>query len=69
MPPEELDLWDKEDKRAYRSWKSSKACVIKLTEEDFRNHIIDINNEFDMEDVFDKLEISFEAFEKLVVFC
>ena len=68
VPPEEFDLWVNEDNRAYKSWKS-RSCDKTLTKEDFRNHIIDINNEFNMEDVFDKLEIGLEAFEKLVAFC
>jgi hypothetical protein len=58
VPPSDHDLWDEEEDRVYSSWKS-RARNCKLSKDDFRAHIIDINNEFDMED----------AFEKLVAFC
>ena len=65
VSPSEHDLLYEEDER--NSWKSRK-CNSKLTKDDFKNHIIGINNEFDMEDFFDRLDIGFEAFEKLVTF-
>ena len=67
VPHSDHNLWDEQDERDYTSWKR-RACNSKLTKDDFRNHIIDINNEFNMEDVFDRLDIGFEAFEKLVAF-
>ena len=67
VPHSDHNLWDEQDERDYTSWKR-RACNSKLTKDDFRNHIIDTNNEFNMEDVFDRLDIGFEAFEKLVAF-
>lgn len=61
----ELDLWDERHERDFISWKS-RVGNKKLTKEDFRNYILNIKNEFDMEDVFDKLETGLEAFEKIV---
>ena len=68
VPPSDHNLWVELEERNYRSWKSIPSNS-NLTKDDYRNHIIDINNEFDMEDVFDRLDSGFEAFEKLVTFC
>ena len=56
VPPEDLSLWDIEDEKL-------------STKEEFRKHIIDLNDKFDMEEVFENLEVGLFAFQKRVRFC
>ena len=68
VPPKELALWVPEDERDYKSWKSRTGNKSASTE-DFRNYIIDLNKEFDMEETFENLEIGLHSFRKLANFC
>ena len=62
VPPENVNLWDKDFEREYNVWKDNDS-----NKEDYRQYIINLNADYDMEEVFDKLEIGLEAFEKLII--
>ena len=66
VPPENVNLWDKDFEREYNVWKDNDSNS-KSNKEDYRLYIININKDYDMEEVFDKLEIGLEAFEKLII--
>ena len=68
VPPDDLSLWVKEDEHDYEVWKGKAGKSKSTIKEDFRQHIINLNTEFNMEDVFENLEIGLEAFEKLIVY-
>ena len=66
VPPENVNLWNKDFEREYNVWKDNDSNS-KSNKEDYRLYIININKDYDMEEVFDKLEIGLETFEKLVI--
>ena len=68
VPPKDLCLWDIEDEKDYKSWMRRTGNKLS-TKEEFRQHIIDLNDKFDMEEVFENLEVGLYAFQKLVIFC
>ena len=68
VPPKELALWVPEDERDYKSWKSRTGNK-SASKEDFRNYIIDLNKEFDMEETFENLEVGLHDFRKRAYFC
>ena len=67
VPPEQQCLWNKEDEENYIKWKASVPIDYKkgTGKVNYRQHVIDLNTEFDMEEVFDQLEIGLNAIEKL----
>ena len=66
VPPKDLSVWDIEDEKDYKSW-MRRTGNKSSTKEEFRKHIIDLNDKFDMEEVFENLEVGLYAFQKLVI--
>ena len=68
IPPEQLSLWDKEDNEVYTKWKSKEPIDYKgwTSKTAYRQYVIDTNTKFNMEEVFDQIEIGLTAFEKLI---
>ena len=68
VPPTELNLWDTGFEHEYNLWKGKADSNKSTTKEDYRQHIIDLNNEFDMEDVFNKMDAAVAAIDTLLAF-
>ena len=62
VPSEQTSSWTKKEVKFYKNCKGDG----KLSKEDYRQFLISINAEFDMEDAFNKIELGLQAFEKLV---
>ena len=65
FPPENVNLWHKDFEREYNVWKDNDSNS-KSNKEDYRQYIINLNADYDMEEGFDKLEIGLEI--KIFVF-
>ena len=65
VPPEQLDKWDEDFENGYSEWKSN-DIYSKSSKEDYRQFVIHLNTEFDVEEIYDKLEDGLAALEKLV---
>ena len=65
VPPEEIDKWDEDFENGYSEWKSN-DIYSKSSKEDYRQFVIHLNTEFDVEEIYDKLEDGLTALEKLV---
>ena len=63
VPSEQTSSWTKKEVRFYQNWQGGGKS---LTREDYRQFLIDLNAEFDMEDAFSKIESGLQAFETLV---
>ena len=61
VPPEDFDLWTDQNEREFKFWQGGKQ----ITKDDYMDFLHTINKEYDMDDVFNKLEQGLEAFEKL----
>ena len=68
VPPTELNLWDTGFEHEYNLWKGKADSNKSTTKEAYRQHIIDLNNEFDMEDVFNKMDAAVAAIDTLLAF-
>ena len=68
VPPEELNLWDEDFEQQYDLWKGKAVANSNKSnsKEDYRQHIIDINNEFEMEEAFNKIEAGLAAIDTLI---
>ena len=65
VPPEELDSWDEGFENVYSEWKCN-DIYSKSSKEDYRQFVSNLNNEYNVEEVYDALEAGLEAFEKLI---
>lgn len=68
VPPEKFSDWDENFYEEFTLWKNHNSDRKDKKEEDFRQFLMDLNKEYNLEDIFDKLEIGWEAFEDLVNF-
>ena len=64
VPPEDFKEWTDDDERAFAFWQGEKGS--KYTKEDYMDFLRIINHEFNMDEVFTKLEEGLEAFGKLL---
>ena len=62
VPSEQTSSWTKKEVKFYKNCKGDGD----LTKEDYRQFLIDLNAEFDMEGAFNQIELGVQAFEKLV---
>ena len=65
------DDWDEQFEKEYQSWKgktlsSSNKTIV--TKADFRQPIIDINEEFDLEEAYAQIEAGVSAIDKLIAY-
>ena len=65
LPPEKLDLWTEADKENYDIWKGEHQSI-KNTEEDYRLFIIQLNKDYNIEEIYDHIETGLSALERLV---
>ena len=63
IPPEDFDLWIDQNEREFVFWKGENGK--QYTKDDYMDLLHTINKEYNMDDVFSKLEEGLEAFEKL----
>ena len=67
VPPQELNLWDEDFEHKYNLWRekgdNSKSSKSK---DDYRNYIINLNCEFDMEEAFNKIEAGLAAIDTII---
>ena len=61
----QLELWDESFEKEFSGWKRRDIKRSELNKEDFRQYVINLNSEFNVEEILDKLEIGLLAFEKL----
>ena len=64
VPSEDFKEWTDDDERVFAFWQGEKGS--KYTKEDYMDFLHSINNEFNREEVFVKLEEGLEAFGKLL---
>ena len=65
VPPEDLGEWDDSFYREFASWKRRDVDRLNMSEEDFRQYVVEVNSEFNFEEILDKIDIGLDAFEKL----
>ena len=63
IPPEDFDLWTEQNEREFVFWQGENGK--QNTKDDYMDFLHTINKEYNMDDVFNKLEEGLEAFEKL----
>ena len=66
LPPEDLKLWTKDDKEGYGIWKEGKNK--QNTEEDYRKVIIQLNKDYNIEEIYNQVEAGISALERLLDF-
>ena len=68
VPPENLNLWDKDAEEVYNKWKSKAPSDYKggTGKNGYREYLIDLNDKYNMEETFDQLETGLLALEKLL---
>ena len=64
VPPEQLDEWDEDFEKEFSKWKCRESNI-NLKKNDYRQYIININSEYNLDEMYDNLEIGLEAFRKL----
>ena len=65
IPSDQVSSWTKQEVKGYKVWRGKGSTY---TREDYRQFLIDLNKEFDMEEVFNQLEAGLAAFDKLLAF-
>ena len=65
VPVEQLNSWTVRNEKNYMFWLDKGSTY---TKDDYRQFVLSMNTEFNMEDVFDRIDLGLEAFEKLVDF-
>ena len=68
VPPTELQLWDTDFEQECNIWKGGTDSNKPTTKEGYRQYIIDLNNEFDMEEAFNKMDAAVAAINTLIAF-
>ena len=63
VPPEQVSTWTDKDERDYKFWLGVGS---KNTKDDYRQFLLSLNMESDMNELFNKIDVGLEAFEKLV---
>ena len=63
VPVEQISSWTERGKVNYKVWLAKGS---KNTRDDFRKYLLSLNEEFNMDDVFDSIDVGLEAFDKLV---
>ena len=63
VPPEQVSTWTDKDELEYKFWLGIGS---KQTKEDYRQFLLSLNMEYDMDEVFNRIDVGLEAFEKLV---
>ena len=72
VPPNELNLWDTDFEHEYNIWEGKNKSTTNedknktTNKEDYRQYIIDLNNEFDMEEAFNKMDAAVAAIDTLI---
>ena len=67
VPPEHLDLWNEGFEEDFKKWKAKESAK-SGTKHDYRQEIININSEWNMEEVFDQIEVGLAAMDKIVAY-
>jgi hypothetical protein len=65
VPPEDFSLWNDSFELDFNKWKS-KDINSKSDKEDYRQYIINLNTDYNVEEAYDKIEAGLEAFETLI---
>ena len=68
VPPDQPDQWDESFEREFISWKRSDSMRLNMNKTDFRQYVLNLNSEFNLDEIFDQLETGLDAFEKLIKF-
>ena len=63
VPSDQVNTWTKKEVKGYKVWLGNGNNYTRL---DYRQFLIDLNTEFDMEEVFNKIEAGFAAFDDLI---
>ena len=63
VPPEQLDLWTVDETASYKIWKGSIST--KNSMEDYRLLMIKINENYNMDEIYDGIEAGLSALERL----
>ena len=63
VPPEQVSTWTDKDERDYKFWLGIGS---KDTRDDYRQFLLSLNMEYNMDEVFNRIDVGLEAFEKLV---
>ena len=64
VPPEQLDEWDEDFEEEFSLWKCRDSNS-NSNKSDYRQFIINLNSENNLDETYDNLEIGLEAFKKL----
>lgn len=64
VPPEQLDEWDEDFEEEFSLWKRRDSNS-NSKKSDYRQFIINLNSENNLDEIYDNLEIGLEAFKKL----
>ena len=64
VPPKQLDEWDDDFQKEFSKWKCRESNS-NSNKGDYRQYIINLNSEFNLDKIYDNLEIGLEAFKKL----
>ena len=64
VPPQELNLWDEDFEQEYNLWRGKRDSS--NSKEDYRNYIINLNSEFDMEEAFSNIEAGLAAIDTII---
>ena len=67
VPPEVLDHWDERFEEDFKKWKA-KGNSKSATKLEYRQQIININSEWNMEEVFNQIEVGLAAIDKLIAY-
>ena len=64
VPPQELDSWSKEDIESYNIWKDDRTT--KNSKEDYIEFCDNINKEYDLDKMYDDVEVGLSALENFL---
>ena len=64
VPPEQLDKWDEGFEEEFSKWKRRDSNT-NSKKSDYRQYIINLNSENNLDEIYDNLESGLEAFKKL----
>ena len=67
VPPEDVNLWNDHFELDYKKWKSRDINNSNSDKEAYRQSIININTDYNVEEAYDHIEAGLEAFEKLIL--
>ena len=66
VPPKQLDEWDDEFEKEFSKWKCRESNInSNYNKSDYRQYIINLNFEYNLDKIYDNLEMGLEAFKKL----